>query len=57
MHWLFRMRRWIDNPPSARHVRFVLIVIAIAAVIVAIEYFGFWPDSLTAERQPRTPRL
>ena len=57
MHWLFRMRRWIDNPPSAKQVRLGFIVIAIVVVIVALEYFGLWPDALTAERAPRVPRL
>lgn len=51
--FLMRAKLWVQNPPSAKRVKFVLGVLAIALIIVGIEYFGFWPDWARAERFPR----
>lgn len=55
MFWFLRMARWARNPPGPRQVRLVLIVIAITLVVVGIEYFFGWPDSLSVE--PRSRRI
>ncbi|WP_273688142.1 hypothetical protein [Ketogulonicigenium vulgare] len=49
IHWLMRMKRWQQNPPSAKQVRFVGIVVAICFAIALISwYFGadFRPQSM-----------
>ncbi|MDG1167995.1 MAG: hypothetical protein P8N14_02265 [Sulfitobacter sp.] len=51
--WLMRMAQWARNPPSAKRVKFVFAIIALAAVIWGIEWIGWWPDWATAERFPR----
>jgi hypothetical protein len=53
-NWLFRMSRWARNPPSAKRVKLVFGIIALAFVIWGIEWLGYWPDWATAERIPRT---
>jgi len=50
-----RMKRWTQNPPSARQVKFVLAIVLIAAVVFGLEYWGWWPDWATSERI-RMPR-
>ncbi|MDG1067739.1 MAG: hypothetical protein P8P40_05070 [Sulfitobacter sp.] len=50
---LMRAKRWVQNPPSAKRVKFVFGVIAHALLIVGLEHFGFWPDWAKAERIPR----
>lgn len=45
--WLFRAKRWAQNPPSASRVKFVLAIIALCLTIAAIEQFIGWPDWLT----------
>jgi hypothetical protein len=40
--WFLRMAKWARNPPSAKRVKLVLVVIAICAAIIAAErIFGF----------------
>ncbi len=51
--WLMRMRRWVQNPPSAGRVKFIFALILIAAAIYALEYFGYWPDWATAQKMGR----
>ena len=51
--WLMRMKRWAQNPPSPRRVKFVFAIILVAAIIFGLEYAGYWPDWLTAERMGR----
>lgn len=51
--WLLRMSRWARNPPSAKQVKLVFGIIALALVIFGIEWMGWWPDWATAERIPR----
>lgn len=49
LHWLLRMRRWAQNPPSARVVYGVLGIIALCAALYAIELIWGWPDALTTQ--------
>ncbi|MCX7559884.1 hypothetical protein OS190_09925 [Sulfitobacter sp. F26204] len=51
--WLLRMSRWARRPPSAKRVKLVFGIIALAAIIYAVERLGYWPDWATAERLPR----
>ena len=51
--WLLRMSKWARNPPSAKRVKLVIAIIAVAAVIYGIEWMGWWPDWATTERVPR----
>jgi len=51
--WFLRLARWARNPPGAKTVRLVLIVIGLTALIVGIEYFIGWPESLSLEPQRR----
>ncbi|MFK7938194.1 MAG: hypothetical protein AB8B82_02355 [Roseovarius sp.] len=48
--WLFRMKRWAQNPPSQSRVIFVFAIIAICLSLAAVEYFIGWPDALSIER-------
>jgi hypothetical protein len=50
---LMRAKRWVQNPPSAKRVKLVFGVIALALMVVALDYFGFWPEWAKAERIPR----
>lgn len=52
--WLFRMKRWAQNPPSEGRVKFVFAIIAVCLIILGIEHFIGWPDALTLE--PRSWR-
>jgi hypothetical protein len=47
---LLRAKRWAQNPPSAKRVKLVFGVIALAGVIWGIEWLGLWPEWATAER-------
>ena len=49
MHWLFRMARWAQNPPSAGRVKLVLAIIVACLALYAIEYYVGWPDALSPE--------
>jgi heme/copper-type cytochrome/quinol oxidase subunit 4 len=51
--WFMRMKRWVQNPPSPQRVKFIFGIIVVAAVIFGLEYFGYWPEWLTAERMRR----
>lgn len=50
---LLRMARWAHKPPSEKRVKRVAVIILICLAIFGAEYFGLWPDALTAERAPR----
>ncbi len=52
---LFWMKRWVQNPPSLKRIKFIFAVAAIAAVIFGLEYFGLWPEWAKTERLPRRP--
>lgn len=51
--WLMRMSQWARKPPSAKRVKLVFVIIAVAAVIWGIEWLGYWPEWAKAERIPR----
>lgn len=51
-----RMARLARHPPSARHVRIGLVVLALAAALFAVESLGWWPEALTLDRA-RPPRV
>ncbi|MBK4215786.1 hypothetical protein JJJ17_07605 [Paracoccus caeni] len=55
--WLLRASKWARNPPSARTVKLVLLVIAVGLGIVLLEWLGLWPDWARMEhgRMPRIP--
>ncbi|MBT0956952.1 hypothetical protein IV417_06110 [Alphaproteobacteria bacterium KMM 3653] len=56
MGWLFRMKRWAQNPPSTSRVIMVLSIVAICLVLFAIERFIGWPEALSPEvRRSRFP--
>ena len=44
IRWLLRAKRWAQNPPSDKQVRWLLILIGICAAIYAWEYFIGLPD-------------
>ncbi len=52
LHWLFRMKRWQQRPPSLAKVLLVLGVVAFCVALVAIETVFGWPDWMTVERAP-----
>lgn len=47
LHWLLRLRRWAQNPPSPRMVAFVLGILLLCLALVAVEYWLGWPEWLT----------
>ncbi|ARO14762.1 hypothetical protein BVG79_01416 [Ketogulonicigenium robustum] len=51
MRWLMRAKRWAQNPPSAKQVRFVFIVIAICLAIALVAHV------LGADSKPQSMRL
>lgn len=53
MMWLMRASRWARHPPSPRRVALVLVVVAIAVVIVALDKTGYWPDWARLDRMHR----
>lgn len=55
--WLLRASKWARRPPSERRVKLVLVVIAIALAIIALEKLGLWPDWATMDRRPDRLRL
>jgi len=48
-----RMSRWARNPPSAKRVKLVLLVLAICLVLFGIERVFGWPAWLTVNTSPR----
>lgn len=50
---LLRAKRWLHNPPSVKQIKLFVALCAIAAVVVGLEHFGFWPEWATTERMPR----
>ncbi|MBW4960991.1 hypothetical protein [Sulfitobacter sp. CW3] len=48
--WFMRMKRWAQNPPSPRRVKFIFAIVLVAAIIFGLEYAGYWPEWLTAKR-------
>lgn len=56
LHWLLRMRRWIDNPPSLRKVILIASVVGLCLGLAAWEWLFGWPEALTLSRTPRSFR-
>lgn len=54
--WLMRSKRWAQNPPSAKRVKFILAIIAICVALFLWELTMGWPDFLTPDRVGRMPR-
>ena len=50
VHWLMRMRRWVQHPPSMGRVALVFAIIAICGVVLGLERAGWLPDWFAAER-------
>jgi hypothetical protein len=48
--WLMRAKRWAQNPPSARRVRFIFGIIALCLAVAAVEWLAGWPDWLVPQR-------
>ncbi|SLN37323.1 hypothetical protein ROJ8625_01701 [Roseivivax jejudonensis] len=53
LHWLMRMRRWAQNPPSWKMVKFVFAIIAICAALFSVERYVGLPEWMNAA--PRGP--
>lgn len=57
IHWLLRAKRWAQNPPSWKQVKFVAAIIVICLCLFTYEHFFGWPDALTVNdvgrRAPR----
>jgi hypothetical protein len=49
---LIRMAQWHRNPPSARYLAILGVVLAVAALLVLIERGIGWPDWLTTQPVP-----
>lgn len=56
LHWLLRMRRWVENPPSMRRVIFYGAIIGVCIAVATFEWLYGWPEALTISRPPRLPR-
>ena len=53
-HWLMRMKRWVQHPPSPARVALVLAVVALCLALVAVERWVGWPEALTPTPAGRT---
>ena len=53
MMWLLRMKRWAQNPPSAKAVKFVLAIVAVAFLLFGVERIWGWPEALTLQPMGR----
>jgi hypothetical protein len=52
---LVRLAVWIRRPPSKGWLIAASIAIALSVLVVGLEAAGYWPESWTAERLPRSP--
>lgn len=50
MMWFLRAKRWAQNPPSEKRVKFVLAIIAACILLYVYEWMFGWPDWLTTNR-------
>ena len=53
LHWLMRMRRWAQHPPSPSRVKLVLAVVAACAALFVLERYVGLPDWMAVERIDR----
>lgn len=51
--WMLRAVKWARNPPSARMVVFVILVVAVCVLLYGVEKIWGWPEWLTVERVNR----
>ncbi|MBD8665306.1 hypothetical protein IFT59_18865 [Rhizobium sp. CFBP 8752] len=54
---LIRMSLWIRHPPSRQQIYIMAIVVVLAAIVVGIEWLGYWPDWMRVDKLPRSPGL
>ncbi len=57
MRWMMRAKRWAQNPPSSKQVKFVLAIIAICLAIFAYDQLIGAPDWMTLERHPAKVKI
>ncbi len=59
LHWMVRMKRWAQNPPSWGRVKFVFAIVFACILLYAYEYFYGWPDFLSVNNngRVRAPKL
>ncbi len=57
IHWMMRMKRWAQNPPSWSRVKFVFYIILACAFLYAYEYFYGWPNFLSVDSIRRVPKF
>lgn len=50
---LVQAAQWLRHPPSRTHLRIMVVVIAGAIALVAIERFVGWPDWARVDRGAR----
>ncbi|WP_460273515.1 hypothetical protein [Celeribacter sp. ULVN23_4] len=53
LRWLLRAKRWAQNPPSPRRVKFVFAIIAACIALYAIEKTVGLPEWMHVEGQTR----
>lgn len=53
--WFLRMKRWAQNPPSARRIVLVFGVIGICLALYGLERAGVLPDWMQADRAAPRP--
>ncbi|WP_200832615.1 hypothetical protein [Candidatus Halocynthiibacter alkanivorans] len=53
MRMLLRMAMMARRRPSAARIKLVLGVLALSAVLIAIEQMFGWPEALTFDKMPR----
>lgn len=50
MRGFLKMSQWARNPPSAKRVRLVAIVVGLCLLVALVEWLGLWPDWATADK-------
>ena len=50
---LLRMAKWARHGPSAKRVKLVFAVVAIALLIAGLDRMGWWPDWARTEPMQR----
>ncbi|UMA66346.1 hypothetical protein LVO79_07855 [Roseivivax marinus] len=53
LHWLMRMRRWAQNPPSWTMIRLIFAVVALCLALWLVERYVGLPDWIGAD--PKGP--
>ncbi|WP_417277661.1 hypothetical protein [Celeribacter sp.] len=53
MRWMLRAKRWAQNPPSAKRVKFTFAIIAACIALYAVEKTVGLPDWMQVERPAR----